>query len=199
MKALHRPDLFCWSRFDEERDVDFHSVAWIRPGGNVVFDPLPRSAHDEQHLRRLGGVQWIALTNAHHVRDALAVARTFGAKIAAPAKERDLIQLSVERWLSDGDELVSGLRTVAFEGSKTPGELAFVLEETTLVTGDLIRSHCAGTLHWLPDAKLENPAAARRSARRLLDFPRIDSVLVGDGWHLVRYAGPELRRLLGAG
>ena len=30
MKALHRPDLFSWSQFDEARNLDFHSVAWIR-------------------------------------------------------------------------------------------------------------------------------------------------------------------------
>jgi hypothetical protein len=29
-------------------------------------------------------------------------------------------------------------------GSKTPGELALVLEKTTLITGDLVRAHQAG-------------------------------------------------------
>ena len=30
MKALHRPDLFGWSQFDEARNLDFHGVALIR-------------------------------------------------------------------------------------------------------------------------------------------------------------------------
>ncbi|QQR46418.1 hypothetical protein JKA73_10205 [Myxococcus xanthus] len=29
-------------------------------------------------------------------------------------------------------------------GSKTPGELAFLLEDTTLLTGELIRGHVGG-------------------------------------------------------
>ena len=36
MKRLHRADLYGWSRFDEARDIDFHSVLWKRSGGNVV-------------------------------------------------------------------------------------------------------------------------------------------------------------------
>jgi hypothetical protein len=58
MKALHREDLFGWSRFDEARNLDFHSVLWVRPEGNVVVDPLPLSEHDTTHLRSLGGVAW---------------------------------------------------------------------------------------------------------------------------------------------
>ena len=34
MKRLHRPDLYAWSSFDESRDIDFNSVAWIRPDGS---------------------------------------------------------------------------------------------------------------------------------------------------------------------
>ena len=48
MKSLHRGDLHGWSVFDETRDVDFNSVLWVRPDGNVLFDPLPLSAHDER-------------------------------------------------------------------------------------------------------------------------------------------------------
>src|SRR5207344_646386 len=50
MKSLHRADLFGWSRFDEKRNVDFCSVAWIRPVGNVLIDPLPMTEHDRAHL-----------------------------------------------------------------------------------------------------------------------------------------------------
>ena len=71
MKALHRPDLFAWTRFDEARDIDFHGYAWIRADGNVLVDPLPMSAHDLAHLERLGGVSTIVVTNSDHVRATL--------------------------------------------------------------------------------------------------------------------------------
>ena len=54
MKALHRPDLFCWSEFDATRDLDFHGYAWVHADGGVLFDPLPISEHDLAHLARLG-------------------------------------------------------------------------------------------------------------------------------------------------
>ncbi len=53
MKKLHRPEFFGWSRFDEARNIDFHSLLWVRPGGNVLVDPLPLSPHDEAHLAAL--------------------------------------------------------------------------------------------------------------------------------------------------
>ncbi|MDP1774645.1 MAG: MBL fold metallo-hydrolase, partial [Methylobacter sp.] len=50
MKLLHRKDLFGWSDFNRERNLDFHCVLWVRDGGNVLIDPLPMSEHDHSHL-----------------------------------------------------------------------------------------------------------------------------------------------------
>ena len=75
MKSLHRPDLYSWSTFDESRNVDFHGLCWVRPGGNVLIDPLPMTAHDQAHLESLGGAGWIVITNSDHTRDAAAMAK----------------------------------------------------------------------------------------------------------------------------
>ncbi len=191
MKTLHRDDLFGWSRFDEARNLDFHSVLWRRPGGNVAIDPLPLSAHDQAHLDALGGVSLIVLTNSEHARDAAALAARTGATIAGPRGEQGTFSLPT-RWLADGEELVPGLVAVELHGSKTPGELALVLEQRTLITGDLVRAFRGGQLDLLPDGKLKDPKAARASVRRLYaDFPLVDAVLVGDGWPVFR-GGREL-------
>ena len=196
MKTLHRPDLFGWSRFDEARNLDFHGTFWARPGGNVAFDPVPMSEHDVAHAQKLGGIAWLVLTNAEHVRDAEAIAVRFGAKIAAPSAERDLLRVPVERWLAEGDELVPGLKTIALDGSKTPGELAFLLEDTTLICGDLVRAHQGGRLTMLPAAKLKARATAIASVRRLAALPRVEAVLVGDGWPVFRDGRARLAELL---
>jgi glyoxylase-like metal-dependent hydrolase (beta-lactamase superfamily II) len=183
MKALHRPDLYGWSRFDESRNLDFHSVAWVREGGNVLVDPLPMSEHDREHLRSLGGAALVVVTNSDHTRGAAELARRFGATLCGPRAESAGFALACERWLGDGDEPVAGLRVFELQGSKTPGELALVLEGTTLIAGDLLRGHVAGRLNLLPDAKLADRAAAIASLRRIADAcPAIDAVLVGDGW-----------------
>ncbi|HET9646143.1 MAG TPA: cupin domain-containing protein [Burkholderiaceae bacterium] len=197
MKRLHRPDLYAWSCFDESRDVDFNSVAWVRTGGNVLIDPLPMSAHDREHLERLGGASTIVVTNSDHTRSAAELASHFGAELCGPRAEREGFALSCGRWLADGDEAAPGLRVIELQGSKTPGELALVLEGTTLITGDLVRGHAAGSLNLLPAAKLASRDDAMASVRRIIqEYRVIDAVLVGDGWPVFRDGALALAAML---
>lgn len=194
MKALHLRDFFGWSSFDEARNLDFNSVAWIRAGGNILFDPLPLTPHDEQHLASLGGASLIVVTNAEHLRGAPSIAARFGATIIGPSAERDR-GLPYDGFVSDGEIIVPGLRVFTMDGSKTPGELALLIEDTTLITGDLIRAHQAGYLTLLPDARLVDRTRAVASVRRLASLPGIEAVLVGDGWPIFRHGGEALREL----
>jgi Metallo-beta-lactamase superfamily len=196
MKQLHRHDLFAWSVFDEERNIDFHSVLWVREDGNVLIDPLPLSAHDYQHLQSLGGVSTLVMTNSDHLRAAEWVANQTGAILCAPASEQASFPLVCQRWISDGEEIVSGLMAYQLEGSKTPGELALILDGTTLITGDLIRCHVAGVLCLLPEKKLTDKAKAIASVKRMAGFLEIETVLVGDGWPLFNTGGAALRKLV---
>lgn len=196
MKRLHRPDLFGWSQFNEDRDIDFHSVLWTRPEGNVMVDPLPLSAHDESHLAELGGVAIIVITNSDHVRDVRTISGQSGAVVYGPDGERETFPVQCDRWLQDGDEVVPGLQVLAVKGSKTPGELVLLLEGSTLITGDLIRAHEGGRLCLLPDAKLADKEAALGSLGRLAGLPGIDAVLTGDGWPVFRSGGARLHELV---
>lgn len=193
MKSLHRPDLYCWSTFDEARNVDFHGVCWVRPDGNVLIDPLPLSPHDLGHLAELGGVDHVVITNSDHTRAADALKAQFGATVYGPRAEEGVF--AADRWLADGDEVVPGLRVLELHGSKTPGELALLLHETTLITGDLVRAHRAGALMMLPDAKLHDRELAVASIGRLAALPGIETVLVGDGWQVFGLGGQLLREL----
>lgn len=195
MKRLHRPDLYGWSVFNEERNIDFHSVLWVRSEGNVLIDPLPCSAHDHKHLEELGGAAWLVITNSDHIRDAVAFAERTGAKVLGPQGEAESFALRCDQWLSEGDEVVPGLTVMAMHGSKTPGELALVLEGTTVITGDLIRSHAAGSLCLLPDGKLADKSAALASVERIVNLPQVDAVLVGDGWPVFRDGAALLQEM----
>lgn len=195
MKLLHRPDLYCWSGFDRARNVDFNGYAWVRPGGNVLIDPMPMDTHDLHQLVGMGGAAWIVLTNSDHVRAAVELSAILGARLAGPVAEAGAFPLRCDRWLADGEEVVPGLRALALDGSKTPGELALLLEEETLITGDLVRAHRAGGLMALPEAKLSDPAAAARSVARLAALPQVEVVLVGDGWPLFGGGRQALARL----
>jgi hypothetical protein len=187
MKRLHRKDLFGWSVFNERLDIDFNSVAWVRAEGNVLIDPLPMTPHDREHLQKLGGAKWIVVSNSAHARDSAQLADAFKAELVGPRAEQAGFPLRCARWLGEGDALVAGLVAREMEGSKTPGELALVLEDTTLITGDLIRSHRAGQLTLLlPEQGLTDRGKALASVARLAQLPRLEAVLVGDGWSVFR-------------
>ena len=196
MKRLHRPNLFGWSVFNGDRNIDFHSAVWVRPEGNVVIDPLPLSDHDEAHLRELGGVAWIVITNSDHVRDSIRLAENTGAQLMGPSQEVNNFPVECTRWLTDGDEVVPGMLALELEGSKTPGELALLLESSTLITGDLIRSHEGGALCLLPEEKLSDKRKAIASLRRLTLLPELEALLPGDGWPVFRDAKFLLQELL---
>jgi len=196
VKRLHRSDLWGWSRFDEGRNIDFHSVLWVYPGGNVAIDPLPLSSHDRSHVESLGGVATIVVTNSDHVRGTEELVAQTTAQVLAPAGEEGRFPIRCDGFLADGDQVAGGLVALALDGSKTPGELALLLDGTTLITGDLVRAHRGGGLDHLPDAKLADRGAALASLRRLADLPGIEAVLVGDGWPLFREGGRALRELV---
>jgi hypothetical protein len=195
VKRLHRDDLYGWSRFDEARNIDFNSLLWVRDEGNVIIDPLPLSDHDRAHLDELGGAAIIVITNSDHVRDAVAVQAHTGAVICGPADERERFPIECDRWIEDGDEIVPRLVALALQGSKTPGELALVLDEHTLITGDLVRASHGGALCLLPDRKLGDREQALLSLKRLAMLPGVTSVLPGDGWPIFRHGGEALTAL----
>jgi metallo-beta-lactamase superfamily protein len=199
MKRLHRPDLFTWSVYDADQQVDFNGILWRREGGNVAVDPPPLAPHDERHLAQLGGAAWILVTNSAHVRGARELAARAGARLLGPAGEREGFPMPCERWLRDGEEPFPGLVVRELQGSKTDGELALALDETTAIFGDLVRAHQAGSLMLLRREKLRDPAAAAASVRRFRTLhPRVEHVLVGDGWSAFRNGGALLDELLAA-
>jgi glyoxylase-like metal-dependent hydrolase (beta-lactamase superfamily II) len=170
MKRTHREDVFCWSRFDEARNMDFNSWAWARSGEVVLIDPLPLSEHDRRELEALGRVTHVVITNSDHLREAPALVARYAAKLFVPNAERAFEGFAGAQSVADGNAIVPGLVAIELDGSKTPGELALLLETTTLVSGDLLRAPHGGGLAVLPDAKLQDPAKARDSVRRLADL-----------------------------
>ena len=182
MKLLHKNNLFCWTQFDEDRNIDFHSYLWVRPEGNVIFDPLPLTSHDENHLNALGNVSYIIISNSDHIRNAEVLAEQTGAEIWGPVGEKASFPIKCAKWLSESKSVIDGLDIYSLNGSKTEGELAFIVEGHTLITGDLIRAHSGGKLCMIPDAKLQDVKQARASVKRLALIKGIDAILPGDGW-----------------
>jgi glyoxylase-like metal-dependent hydrolase (beta-lactamase superfamily II) len=89
------------------------------------------------------------------------------------------------------------LTATALLGSKTPGELALWLEPDTLIFGDLVRSHRAGTLAFLlPEQGLKSLPEAKASVQKLI-AKRPQALLLGDGFSIYRDGGEYLEELIG--
>src|SRR5690606_33177175 len=102
MKRTHRPDLLCWSRFDESRDLDFNAWAWLRAGGTVLVDPLPLRDHDRAQIEASGPITHVIVTNSDHTRAAEELAAGYGAEVIGPAGERGRLGIACDRWVESG-------------------------------------------------------------------------------------------------
>ena len=195
MKQLHRSDLFNWSEFNEERNIDFNGTLWLSPAGNVLIDPVTFTEHDINHLESLGGAAHVIITNSDHVRDAAKILLITGAKCWGPAAEKEDFPISCDGWLSEEEQPIKGIEVFCLNGSKTPGELALLIDNKTLVTGDLIRSHEGGHLRILPEEKLQNRELALKSIKRMASITNIQAVIPGDGWPVFNYGHEALLTL----
>lgn len=175
------PGVFMWSVWQPARRVFFNSYFLTMPDGNVVVDPLALLPEQSAEITERGGVAWVVVTNRDHERMAREVAAQFGAKIAASKDDAPLLTGPVDLVLKDGDEPFAGLRVIAFEGLKSPGEIALSLpKHNAAIVGDALWGDPAGSVRMLDDDKLLDPACAVMSLRKLWAL-RLDVLLVGDG------------------
>ena len=192
MKRVASENMYSWSAFDEKRQIDFNGHLWVRDEGNVIIDPVPMIDSDLQQLDDLGGAAWIVLTNRDHERQAGAMRSRTGGRVVAHEHDGPLFEIPPDRTLTDGEEIVPGLRAIHLSSGKSPGEIALYWPETKLLlSGDLIVGEPLGQLSLLADEKLADPPAAALGIRKLLalDF---DAILVGDGHSIVNDARQRL-------
>jgi uncharacterized cupin superfamily protein len=168
-----------WSKWQPDRGLYFNSY-FVHGGENLLVDPLALDEGDAQKIAAEGGVSWIVVTNRDHERDARAVARRFGAPIAASEPDAAEMSVRADRILGDGDS-IGAARVVALEGLKTAGEFALHLpREETVIVGDALWGDPAGTLRMMADEHLIDPVRAARSLCKLRAV-RPRRLLVGDG------------------
>ncbi|MEY2982059.1 MAG: hypothetical protein RL562_2286 [Planctomycetota bacterium] len=208
MKDTLLDGLHAYSAWQPDRRIDFSSFFWARSGGGVLIDPLPMSDAQRQFVAERGGARNILVTNADHWRDTSALAGALGARVLAPAADREALgdrAAAVDVFYEGRSDLPDGLGDEIdvrwVHGGKTAAEAVLYLEPLrALVFGDIVRSHVSGQLMLLPDAKLTDRAQAIRDVLALRDINQ-HAILLGDGdslWTGARSAFLEFLRDLGA-
>lgn len=196
MKKVMFDDMYCWSVFNEARQVDFNGHLWVREGGNVLIDPVPMSEGDLAQFDALGGAKWIVVTNRDHEREAAFFKQRTGAEVVAHAADAELLEVQVDETVEDGGKIVAGLRAVHLRHGKSPGEMAlYWSKRRLLLAGDLVVGAPLGKFSLLMDEKLEDASQAALELRKLLalDF---DAILVGDGHSIMTGARAALLECL---
>ena len=192
MKQIFFEDMYCWSVFNEQRQIDFNGHLWVRREGNVLIDPVPMSESDLRQLDRLGGAALIVLTNADHEREAAFFRERNRAEVVVHSEDADALSVSVERMVEDGEEIVPGLEGIHLRYGKSPGELALYWpERKLLLAGDLVVGAPLGRVSLLMDEKLADPPRAALELRKVLARP-FEALLVGDGHSIMHGAREEV-------
>jgi uncharacterized cupin superfamily protein/glyoxylase-like metal-dependent hydrolase (beta-lactamase superfamily II) len=198
IQQLALPGMWSWSSWQADRQLSFTSYLFVSKAGNVAFDPLAVDDAEAAAIDGLGGVSSILLTNRDHERAAAAMRARFGARVKASRSEAPLFAETVDDVFDAPGEISPGIRSIALEGAKTPGEVAFVIDDLrAAVVGDALIGAPAGSLDILPEAKLLDPAALLRSLRQLWGL-QLDALLLGDGFPVLAGADEVLGAFLEA-
>jgi len=182
MKRLSLDNFYSWSVFSDQRQIDFSGHLWVREGGNVLIDPVAISESDLTQLQELGGAAFIVATNRDHARMSVFFREQTGAQVLAHEEDVASFSFSIDRELVDGEEVVPGMEVVHLRHGKSPGEIALVWPELRAAfVSDLVWGGPSGSLSFLPDEVLADPRRAALEVRKLLAYPELDTILVGDG------------------
>lgn len=182
MKRLSLDNFFSWSVFSEQRQIDFSGHLWVREEGNVLIDPVAMSDSDLSQLMELGGAAIIVATNRDHARMSVYFREQTGGDVLAHEDDVASFSFAIDRPVVDGQEVVPGMEVVHLRYGKSPGEIALVWPRLhAAFISDLVWGGPSGSLSFLPDEVLADPARAALELRRLLAYPQIETILVGDG------------------
>jgi glyoxylase-like metal-dependent hydrolase (beta-lactamase superfamily II) len=197
MKRLLLENFYSWSVFSEARQIDFNGHLWVREGGNVVIDPVAISDADFAQLKQLGGASLIVVTNRDHARMTEFFKEQTGAEVVAHEEDAGSFPFAVDRTVVEGDEVVAGVEVVQLRYGKSPGEIALVWPELRAAfISDLVWGGPSGAFSFLPDEKLAEPPRAAIELRKLLAYPEITTILVGDGHSIFGNAREKLLECL---
>ncbi len=188
MKITKLEGLHVWHEFQADRGIDFNGYFWKSSAGGVLIDPMPLTKDEIQKIQDAGGVRWILVTNAEHLRAAPALKDVFGASVLAPSQEMGRLgegAAHIDAWFEGQSDLPGDLgeclAVYPLRGGKSPVEPALYLKPLqALYFADVVRSHVSGALRLLPDEKLADPKLVAESLRALADLP-LEAVLLGDG------------------
>ena len=186
LKQLN-PNLFRWSEFSEEKQLNFNGHYLVNREESVLIDPpdLNDDGMSELKQRIVDHISCplkaILLTNVHHDRASLKFKETFSVPIYIHESDKDLLDFTPDHTFEADEILYCGLKVIHLKDQKSPGESAFLLEDRKqLFVGDALIGKIPGKLNLLPPEKYKNIQKAKEALKTLQSYD-FDDLLLGDG------------------
>jgi glyoxylase-like metal-dependent hydrolase (beta-lactamase superfamily II) len=191
------PDIWQWSWFSDEKQLDFNGLLLVIGEHKVLVDPTPMTAEAKAVVHRYQPIDYIIITNRDHVREAAVYQAELRCQLRVP--EADAAQMDVKPTTTykDGELLPGGIWAIHLKDQKSPGESALFIERGrgVLILGDALIGKPPGAVRMLPDEKYADLAKAKEGLRRLLKY-NFDSLLVGDGSSILIDGKRQLEQFL---
>jgi glyoxylase-like metal-dependent hydrolase (beta-lactamase superfamily II) len=120
-----------------------------------------------------------------------------GAQVVAHEEDAGSFPFPADRAVVEGEEIVPGMEVVHLRYGKSPGEIALVWPNLgAAFISDLVWGGPSGAFSFLPDEKLADPASAALELRKLVAYPQVTTILVGDGHSIYGNAREKLLECL---
>lgn len=181
------PNLFRWSEFSDEKQLNFNGYYLVNREESVIIDPPDLSNDGMSELKNRiadharSPLKAVLLTNAHHDRASLNFKETFHIPIYVHENDKDLLDFTPDHTFKDDEILFCGLKVIHLKEQKSPGESAFLLEDQKkLFVGDALIGKTPGKLNLLPPEKYKDIHKAKE-ALKVLKSCDFDDLLLGDG------------------
>lgn len=191
------PDIWQWSWFSDEKQLDFNGLFLMIGDHKILVDPPPMTAEARAVVRRHEPIDYIIITNRDHLREAAGYQAELGCQLRVPEADATQMDVKPTKTYQDGELLPGGIWAIHLKGQKSPGESALFIErgQGVLVVGDALIGRPSGSVSLLPPEKYVDIQQARDGLRRLLKY-NFDSLLVGDGASILSGAKLQVERLL---
>lgn len=175
-----------WSWFSPEKQLDFNGLLLAVGEHRIVVDPPPLTTEESALLRRGGPIDYIVVTNRDHLREAATFQKDWPCHLYVPELDAPQMDVTPTRRYKDGELLPGGIWAVHLRDQKSPGECALFIQQGggIMIVGDALIGKPPGSLSMLPAEKYADLRLAKDGLRRLLKY-QFDTILVGDGASLV--------------
>ena len=199
-EILH--NIYSWSEYCEEKNLDFNGYLVIGKDESVIVDPPSLENNDEEELRKIMDkhsacpLKGIMLTNVHHERASNSLKKRFPVPIWVNALDKEGLEVTAGNTYSGGDILFCGIQAIQLEDQKSPGETAFYLKDQKIIlVGDALIGKVPGEVNLLPPEKYKDPNKVKAGLQKLMSY-EFETLLVGDGVSILKDAKAVVKTFL---